>query len=577
MNRTGTGDKGNKEKFRLSRWFSDEPFTYRLALLALTICSVVSSCLAAVDPCSLGLSLYRITIIALGVAGMGLAIFLCARLLFRLHLRSFLVAMQEAKLGKFTPVDSPSAGEEFYRMADNFNQMLRGLAQAQRESKEQTSSLEHRLRIRNLELESAKLAAETALRQAMEASETKNEFLANMSHELRTPMNGVLGMLRLTLETDVTADQREHLETAFRCAQSQLALVNDLLDLSKIEAGKLVLEQAPFDIRVLVEDCMKTYMMQASEKNIFLSYQLVPELPSRLIGDSLRVYQIISNLLGNALKFTDAGAVTLRVDGRPDPTGNVRLTIEVADTGEGIPLDKQSLIFEKFTQADSSVGRRHGGSGLGLAITRKLVELMGGRIEVRSQIGIGSSFFVHLTLEIDRQPSRPLPPMPGRDTAKNAMPLPPQIRETATQPRPKTVCRGRILVVEDNLVNQKVVNAILRNASYETITANNGKEAISLLQEHQFDLILMDVQMPVMNGLQATETIRANHLYRELPIIAMTAHAMVGDQDRCLQAGMNAYVSKPLNPTLLKKLIEDFIAKRNLSTLRLRQSTLHVQ
>lgn len=515
----------------------------------------------------------------------------CAALI-RSPLHRLLSGLEKVRQGKLDRIDVAATGDELEYLGRTFNAMIETLIAAQKESRNHQKALEQRIKLRTEELEQAKQSAEKAMREAQEANQAKSEFLANMSHELRTPMNGVLGMIRLALDGEIHQEQRDHLETALRCAYSQLALVNDLLDLSKIEAGKVVLEQAPFDVRTLGEDCIKTHMEQAKEKNLFLSCQVSPGLPIRLIGDSLRIYQIMSNLLGNAMKFTEAGSVVLRMKGEASTVpGQVKLQIEVADTGAGIPPDKQQVIFEKFTQADTSVGRRYGGSGLGLAITRKLLELQGGSISVRSEVGVGSSFFVMIPLMVDPNSGYPReaeergyervvthrdwrPPVPAAvpepvarvapDRDPDWVPLPPREGPTkvAAAPVNPVLTKGKVLVVEDNAVNQKVAASMLKNAGYETRIASNGKAALEALERELFDVVLMDVQMPVMNGIDATKAIRSNPSWRALPVIAMTAHAMVGDQERCLDAGMNAYISKPLNPAHLRAVIEEHIRRR---------------
>lgn len=530
------------------------------------------------------------------------ATFLYTRRMVRDPLGQLFIALERVKRGKFERIEIQRTGDELEYLGDAFNSMVETLISAQREQKRLQESLEQKVKARTEEVEHARLRAEQAMREAQEADQAKSEFLANMSHELRTPMNGVLGMIRLVLDSPLTQTQREHLDTAQRCAYSQLALVNDLLDLSKIEAGKVVLEQAPFEVRTLADDCLKTHMQPAVEKGLLMSLQVEGDLPERLIGDSLRIYQIVSNLLGNAVKFTDSGSVLLRMHGEPTSPGELKLHIEVADTGAGIPPDKQQVIFEKFTQADTSVGRRYGGSGLGLAITRRLVEMQQGTISLRSEVGRGTTFFVALPLRVDlgsvvrrtgetsiRTYARPpgVPPVarePEKEVAwKNLL-----ARNLETQDRPVLAAGARtvpvlsapeaaavgagkgirVLIVEDNLVNQKVVDSMLKKSGFETVVTGNGQEALDTLRRGgKFDLVLMDVQMPVMDGIEATMEIRRNPEWAYLPVIAMTAHAMVGDQEKCLEAGMNAYVSKPLNPPHLRAVIEDHVKRAR--TLRM--------
>jgi CheY-like chemotaxis protein len=325
-------------------------------------------------------------------------------------------------------------------------------------------------------------------------------------------------------------------------------LLNDILDLSKIEAGKMTLEKIPFDMRVLLADCIQAHQPKASENSVSLRAEVSPDLPQQITGDPLRIRQIITNLVGNAVKFTEHGTVEVRVGGRFVEPGVFLVEIAVKDSGTGIPADKLLSIFEKYTQADGTVSRKFGGTGLGLAITGSLVELHGGEVQVESELGRGSTFTV--TLKCEAEASSGVP----RKTSPVATVPPTPVASGST---------ARILVVEDNHVNQKVVTAVLRKRGFCIELANDGQEALNKLEQSAaFDLILMDVQMPVLDGLEATRMIRKDSRWDALPIIAMTAHAMNGDKERCLEAGMNGYISKPVHPSLLLSTVDEFLLQK---------------
>jgi two-component system, sensor histidine kinase len=443
--------------------------------------------------------------------------------------------------GRLERIQVSRTGDEIEFLGESFNKMIEALVASQEEITRHQELLEERIRQRTEELEQA-------MHRALAASQAKSEFLANISHELRTPMNGVIGMIDVVMDSRLTPEQREQLETAQRCAYSLLALLNDLLDLSKIEAGKMVLEKVPFDIRFLVDDCIKSQMPKADEKRIEVSGDVSDSVPAQIVGDPLRIRQIMSNLLSNAVKFTDHGSVRIRLDADAIGDRLVELRLRVADTGAGIAPDKLPLIFDKFTQADGSISRKYGGTGLGLAITRKLVDMHGGEIRVDSAPGKGSTFEV--TLLGERAPEQF-----GAKTEETAA-------GKAAADRNDRRSEVRILIVEDNLVNQKVVTAILKKRGYESTVANDGREALEILKsaaDGQYSLALMDVQMPVLDGLEATRLIRQDPRWANLPILAMTAHAMNGDRERCLEAGMNGYISKPVHPSHLLAVLDKFL------------------
>jgi signal transduction histidine kinase/DNA-binding response OmpR family regulator len=451
-------------------------------------------------------------------------------------------AIRSVREGRLKPVPVSRTGDEIQFLAESFNEMIAALSASQQEVAEHRGLLEERIKQRTE-------ALEEATHRALAASRTKSEFLANMSHELRTPLNGVLGMLDIVLDSRLSLEQQEQLETAKGCASTLLALLNDILDLSKIEAGRMALEKIPFDLRVVADECVKAQLPKARQKGVALRCLTAPDLAPQVIGDPLRMRQVLVNLLSNAVKFTDSGFVELRMSAvEAQPNGAFVLVAEVADSGPGIPPEKLETIFEEFTQADGSISRRYGGTGLGLAITRRLVEMHSGSISVESEVGRGSTFRVKLPCQAVRRAVESAPPGP----VGVFVPAPELRRDTT----------AHILVAEDNMVNQKVVLTMLTRRGYEVHVASNGREALEALERNHYDLLLMDIQMPEMDGMEATRRIREDERWKDLPIIAITAHAMQGDRERCLQAGMNDFASKPVSPPRLVEMIEHHLRGR---------------
>jgi signal transduction histidine kinase/CheY-like chemotaxis protein/HPt (histidine-containing phosphotransfer) domain-containing protein len=459
------------------------------------------------------------------------------------------IARAVSRTGNYSLRAAGQTEDEIGQLVVSFNEMLREIEKRDGKLEEQQQSLQQEvarqtadLRLLNADLHRAKDAAERA-------SRAKSDFLANMSQEIRTPMNGVLGMVELTLDSQLTPEQREYLLMAKLSGESLLALINDLLDFSKIEAGKLELEVVEFDLRELVESVAKTMSLCARQKGLELNCVWQGDRPVRVRGDAARLRQVLVNLLGNAIKFTPCGAVGIQVrPGEPRLAGQSEFNFCVADTGIGIPADKREAIFQPFLQADSSMTRKYGGTGLGLAIVSRLVTMMGGRIWLESELGRGSQFFFTVSLEAvggaaetSAAVSRPAP-----DATGSAAPA----AEDSDSPL-------HILIGEDNAVNQLFLRRALERMGHITIVAANGREAVELCCQQSFDLIFMDVQMPEMDGYTATREIRRLECRtgRHTPIIAMTAHALKGDREKCLSAGMDDYLSKPAKLDEIRKAI----------------------
>jgi signal transduction histidine kinase/ActR/RegA family two-component response regulator len=431
------------------------------------------------------------------------------------------VAQRMAKTHRFDERVTVSSSDELGVLADSFNTMIGEIER------------------RDSELRLARDKAE-------EAARLKTEFLANMSHEIRTPMNGVTGMISLVLDKCSDTEQREQLLVAQQAAQSLITILNDILDLSKLEAGKMAIEAIDFDLRSVVQQSVRIFESTARSKTLELRAAFAEACPQWVQGDPIRLRQVLVNLVGNAVKFTAGGSVELSVC----PVGQDRICFEVRDTGIGIASAKLQSIFEPFTQADGSHSRQYGGTGLGLAISRRLVHLMGGRLWAESEQGRGSRFFAELPLS-----ARPAPAVPTTAVTEDLAASPVNLR---------------VLVAEDNPTNQKVITLLLQREGWTVTLAVNGREAHERFLQTPFDLVLMDIQMPEVDGLAATRLIR-QHEHRQAesgargrtPIVALTAHASGAQHEQCLSEGMDAVITKPIDRTALIRCIRELAGRQS--------------
>ena len=389
-----------------------------------------------------------------------------------------------------------------------------------------------------------------AIEDANAAYKTQAEFLANMSHEIRTPINGILGMLQLTLMADdLQADYRDNLLTAKGCADNLLRLINDILDISKLEAGKYNLKEEIFDVRSAIEETVAAQVPTATNKGLALDCTFGNNIPKLVKGDGQRIQQILNCLLSNALKFTSEGSVRVKIAAIDAEKENINLRIAVADTGIGISEKNMDKLFIRFSQVDGSDTRKYGGSGLGLVISKQIAELMGGNITVQSKEDIGSTFIVEIPLKIVKASEQK-----------------PEKKEDSAVISIKGHKRARILVAEDEPVNQQVIGKLLGMAGYSYDIAENGEKAVELFKQKSYDAALFDVQMPIMDGLAATQKIREieeEKGMKRLPIIAVTARAMFGDKERILEAKLDDYIAKPYNLNDVVETLNRYVSQKD--------------
>ncbi len=379
--------------------------------------------------------------------------------------------------------------------------------------------------------------------EAKQSAQVKSEFLANMSHEIRTPMNGILGLLHLLTKTKLTEQQEDYVQKSLFSANNLLRIINDILDFSKMEAGKLELEEIPFTLQNVCDDIAALYTPKAKDQNVELIINQGEYPNLAVLGDPLRIKQVLFNFVSNALKFTEQGSITVNIQCKPPLDDTLHCVFSVQDTGIGLTQEQQERLFSAFTQADSSITRKYGGTGLGLVICKKIAKAVKGSLWAESTVGQGSTFFFKVDLPL------------SSETAEQPY--------AGLAPQAKRVCTEHLLLVEDNEINQIIAQELLEQVGYTVDVANNGAEALDMLEKTAYAAVLMDIQMPIMDGLTAAQKIRQNPAFKNLIVIAMSAHAMVGDHETSLEHGMNDHITKPIDPDVLYKTLDYWIAGKN--------------
>ena len=449
-------------------------------------------------------------------------------------LRSFSTQVKELSEGNYqNEIDLGLLDvEEIVTLQKGFNHLMQQVKQSHKEIEQSNIELEKKVNERTWQLQQAMEMAESA-------SKAKGDFLANMSHEIRTPMNAIIGFSGLALKTALNAKQEDYLIKIESSAQSLLGIINDILDFSKIEAGKMEIESIDFDLSEVINHMMNMLSLKAGEKKLDMNCRIDENIPRVLIGDPLRLGQVLINLVNNAIKFTEKGSISIQVDPIEMSATHCTIQFSIRDTGIGMTDEQASKLFIAFSQADTSITRKFGGTGLGLAISKLLVNLMDGNISVISEPGVGSIFMF---------------------TANFILNLNKQEKKLVAHDELTTNFVGtKILLTEDNVLNQQVAKEILEGVGFIVDIAHNGQEAVHAVETNHYELVLMDIQMPILGGYEATALIRKHEKFVNLPIIAMTAHAMSGAKEECLKAGLNDYVSKPIDPTILFTVLSKWI------------------